>query len=466
MPSLRPKAREIVESHIRGQTTCEETVSGVFAQLPRIQEGCNAFTEWFPDEALETARALDRKRAQGAAPGLLHGVPICIKDMTPTKGHHTTLGSWTSGEGKTFHDAVIVQRLKAAGAIIVGKTTTAELAFSSFTNTARYGVTRNPWDLTRTSGGSSGGSAAAVASGVVPLAEGTDMGGSVRIPAAACGVVGFKPSLGRIPMDIVPSALETLSHFGALAASVEDAARFVAAGAGHHPSDMLSRRSRFDLAATAPKSLAGKRFALSADLGYCAVDPEIQAGLMRIADRLRRAGAVVDEVDLPWTRDIFDQWAIRWFCLLATFPNARTAEQRAQMHPELAAGLEQARSYSAMDLMGVDLIRSDMNRQLNSVFAQYDVLLCPTNAVPAPPVTQSDADFEKTLPDGKLRAFDMTHPFNMVPTSPVLSLPIGLTEGRLPIGMQIVGPPFEDEAVLSAAATIEALIDPLPVPQF
>ncbi|WP_179217772.1 amidase [Paracoccus seriniphilus] len=465
MASPRAKAREIVEDHICGRRTCEETVADVMARLPHVQERCNAFTEWFPQEAQEAARDLDRKLAQGAVPGLLHGVPICIKDMTPSKGHHTTLGSWTSGEGKTSHDAVIVQRLKAAGAIIVGKTTTAELAFSSFTNTARYGVTRNPWDLSRSSGGSSGGSAAAVAAGLVPLAEGTDMGGSVRIPAAACGVVGFKPSLGRIPMDIVPSALETLSHFGALAGSVEDAARFVAVSAGHHPSDMLSRRSSFEHAATGPGNLTGRRFALSRDLGYCAVDPEIDRGVMDIAQRLRDAGAIVEEVDLPWTRDVFDQWAIRWFCLLATFPNARTAAQRAQMHPELQAGLEQAQRHTAMDLMGVEVLRSKMNHQLNTIFARYEFLLCPTNAVPAPLVTQSDADFERTLPNGKLAAFDMTHPFNMVPTSPVLSLPIGLTGARLPIGMQIVGPPLQDEATLSVAAAIEALIGPLPVPE-
>lgn len=466
MPSRRTTARQIADSHSRGLTRCTDTVADVFERLPEVQEHCNAFTEWFPEEALDTARALDRAQEAGARPGLLHGVPICIKDMTPTKGHHTTLGSWTSGSGETAHDAVIVQRLKAAGAIIVAKTTTAELAFSSFTDTARYGVTRNPWDRSRTSGGSSGGSAAAVASGLVSLAEGTDMGGSVRIPAAACGIVGFKPSLGRIPMDIVPSALETLSHFGALAASVEDAALFVAASAGHHPADMLSRRSPFDLAATEPQSLAGKRFALSVDLGYCAVDPDIEAGLLQTVEQLRGAGAIVEEVQLPWTRAVFDQWAIRWFCLLASFPNARTAELRARMHPQLAAGLEQAQRYSAMDLMGVDLLRTEMNRQLNAVFTEHDFLLCPTNAVPAPLATQTDADFEDTLPNGKLGTFDMTHPFNMVPTSPVLSLPIGLTDARLPIGMQIVGPPCADEAVLSVSAAIEALIEPLPVPRF
>lgn len=459
-------ARQIADRHSRGIARCRDTVSKVFERLPGVQSHCNAFTEWFPEEALNTARSLDRAQEAGARPGLLQGVPICIKDMTPTKGHHTTLGSWTTGSGETAHDAVIVQRLKAAGAIVVGKTTTAELAFSSFTDTPRYGVTRNPWNLSRTSGGSSGGSAAAVASGLVPLAEGTDMGGSVRIPAAACGVVGFKPSLGRIPMDIVPSALETISHFGALAASVGDAALFVAASAGHHPADMLSRRSPFDLAATEPQSLTGRRFALSVDLGYCAVHPEIEAGLMRTAEQLRSAGAVVEEVEMPWTRAVFDQWAIRWFCLLASFPNARTAEQRAMMHPELAAGLEQAQRYSAMDLMGVDLLRTEMNRQLNAVFADHDFLLCPTNAVPAPLATQTDADFEGTLPTGKLGTFDMTHPFNMVPTSPVLSLPIGLTEDCLPIGMQIAGPPCADEAVLSVSAAIEHLIEPLPVPQF
>lgn len=464
MSTARITANDIVKDHLGGKNSCEQTIRRVFERLPLVQETCNPFTEWFEEEALEKAQALDRKVNVKNVSGLLHGVPICIKDMTPTKGHHTTCGSWSTGDGVTDHDAVIVQRLLAAGAIVIGKTTTAELAFSSFTNTKRYGVTRNPWNPNHTSGGSSGGSAVAVASGLVPLAEGSDMGGSVRIPASACGVVGFKPSLGRIPMDILPAAFETLSHFGPLAASVSDAALFVAATAGHHPCDMLSTREPFDHGACGPKSLKGLKFALSIDLGFCEVDPEIAAALHRVADTLRDQGAIVCEIALPWSREIYDQWAVRWYCLLSLFANTSSPDMHRRMNPDLVACIDAAHGFTAMDLMKVDVFRAKLNRQMNDVLSEYDVLLCPTNAVPAPLATHTDADYEMTLDNGKFRAFDMANPFNMVPTSPVLSLPIGLTKNHLPIGMQIIGRPHENEAVLSISASIEALTDPLPIP--
>ena len=424
----------------------------------------NAFTEVFQDEALQQAQALDDVLAAGQPALPLHGVPITIKDMTPSSGHRTTLGSWGASDRSGNRDAVVARRLKKAGAIIIGKTTTAELAHSSFTCTNRYGPTRNPWDPSRTSGGSSGGAAVSVATGLVPLAEGTDMGGSVRIPAAACGVVGFKPSLGRIPMDILPVTLDTFSHFGSIAQSVEDVARFVAATAGPDPVDAFSHRPPFELAATSRASLIGKRFALSSDLGYCAVDPEIEADLRKVADLLTDAGARVEEVSLPWTRAAFDQWSVRWNCLLAMYPEGETALSQKQISDGLGDIIEQGRKTSATDLLAVDVLRKQMTDDLLKVFGRYDALLCPTNAVPAPPIEATDADFETADPNGKLRAFDMAHPFNMVPSCPALSLPAGLTTAGLPTAVQVVGAPFSDESTLSLGAAIEALLPTLMLP--
>ena len=448
-----------------GNLSCVQSIERTLAKTRLVQSVCNPFTCLIEEEAQSRAQRMDESLLAGLEVGLLQGVPICIKDMTPTKGHPTTRGSWTSGDGKADYDAVVVQRLKTAGAIIVAKTTTAELAFSSFTRSDRYGPTFNPWDLSRTAGGSSGGSAVAVATGVVPLAEGTDMGGSVRIPAAACGVVGFKPSLGRIPMDIVPSALETVSHFGPLASCVEDAALFVAATAGHHASDMLSQTSTFDLAKTGRQDLAGRRIALSIDLGYCQVAPEIEAALISVAEMLQGNGSVVETVSLPWSREVYDQWAIRWNCLLALFPNTETEAELAMMDPALARCIRSGRNTSAMELMRTEVLRTRLNAQLNAIFENYDALICPTNAVPAPSLDQCDSDYEVTLKNGKFKAFDMAHPFNMVPSSPVLSLPVGLTSDQLPIGMQIVGKPYADEETLALAASIEAIVGQLPPPK-
>lgn len=441
-----------------------EIVADALERAAKVQDSCNAFTILLNDEALAHANDLDTALAAGARPGSLFGVPVAIKDMTPTKGHPTTLGSWTSGDGITDHDAVIVQRLKQAGAIVIGKTTTAEFAFSSFTRSPRYGATRNPWNPERTAGGSSGGSAVAVAAGAVPLAEGTDMGGSVRIPAAACGIVGFKPSLGRIPMTILPMGLETISHFGPLARCVDDAVLFVAATAGHHPADMLSQTGGFRAEDTHTADLKGRRFALSIDLSYCEVHSDVRAALYRMADTLRGAGAIVEEVDLPWTRDVFDQWAKRWNCLLGLFPNCESEADLAKMDPALVACIRAGRDLSASDLMKVDIVRNQMNADLIALFARHDALLCPTNAIPAPPLSDHDAYYEVDSETGKLRAFDMAHAFNMVPTCPVLSLPIGLSGDRMPIGMQIVGPANTDASVLALARQVETLAGPLPCP--
>ncbi len=466
MVEFAESAHEIVENIRRGSITCREVVERAQRVIDNVQPQFNAFTHVAAEDALNVAEKLDLERQSGSPLRLLHGVPICIKDMTPTFGHPTTYGSLAACHAAPNSDAVIVERLKAAGALIVAKTTTSELAFSSFTRSKRYGPTLNPWDTSRTSGGSSGGSAVAVSTGVAPLAEGTDMGGSVRIPAAACGVVGFKPSIGRIPMDILPSALDTISHFGPLGGCVADATLFMAATAGHHPSDMLSQRRGFSLAAAKPQSPKGRRIALSTNLGYCHVDDEVESSLLKTAVLLRRSGAIVEEIDLRWTREVYDQWAVHWNCLLALMAESFGINDLSLIDPALAQCIEIGRSTNAMTLIKVDSFRAKMNAQMNRVFNEFEALICPTNAIPAPKVNGSDTDYEVSLPSGKMRAFDMAHPFNMLSSSPVLSLPIGLTCERLPVGMQIVGRPYADEETLSLAGSIETVLDPLPKPTF
>lgn len=460
-----PTASEIRENILRGVTSAQSVIEAAVSRAKAVQAVLNPFTIILEEEALKAAQALDRELGtEGKDAGPLHGVPIVIKDMTPTKGHPTTFGSLTTGEGITDFDAVVVTRLKNAGAIVIGKTTTAEFAFSSFTRSRRYGNTLNPWDSSRTSGGSSGGSAVAVATGVVPLAEGTDMGGSIRIPAAACGIVGFKPSLGRIPMTILPTGLDTISHFGPLASSVRDAITFVAATAGQHPADLLSARDGFALGLAAPTGIRGLRIAISRDLGYCAVQDDVAAALEEIAARLSQNGATLVDVQLPWTRAVYDEWSKHWNVLLALFPTGQSEAQLAQMDPDLAACIRRGRSLTALDLMGVDVFRTKMSAQLRSVMGDCDVLLCPTNAIEAPPATALDSDFEKNTPDGRFQTFDMAHPFNMVSDRPALSLPIGFSKSGLPIGLQIVGHPHADERVLSIAGAIEAMRGPFPAP--
>src|SRR5438105_4621109 len=204
-----------------------EVVSNVLARIDDVNPTLNCFCFVWHDEAVKAAHLAAQAVARGETLGTLHGVPIALKDTTPTAGHRTTLGSYTHEHWIPDRDTYIVGALRRAGAIIVGKTTTPEFAHTLLTDSPLWGVTRNPWNLERTPGGSSGGSAAAVAAGCVPLAEGTDMGGSVRIPAAWCGIVGLKPGLGRIPMDTLPGLFDLMSHHGPLARTIDDASLFL-----------------------------------------------------------------------------------------------------------------------------------------------------------------------------------------------------------------------------------------------
>ncbi|HEY5876801.1 MAG TPA: amidase, partial [Ilumatobacteraceae bacterium] len=284
-----------------GDVSTAEVIAHALARIDEVGDELNCFTAVWHEDALEMARAADDAVASGAPLGPLHGVPVAVKDTTPVGGRRTTLGSYTHEHWVPEHDAYVVAALRRAGAVIVAQTTAPEFAHSLITDSPLWGTTRNPWDLTRTTGGSSGGSGAAVASGCVPLAEGTDMGGSVRIPAAWCGVVGLKPGLGRIPMDSLPSLFDNISHHGPLARCVDDARLFLAATQGPDDADIMSLTAPLDLSAPIEGGARGLRLGLSVDLGCWAVDPEIEAAVRTAADALRCAGAEVVEVDVAMT---------------------------------------------------------------------------------------------------------------------------------------------------------------------
>ena len=440
-----------------GGVSAEAVVTESLRRAKAIQPKLNPFVLLREEQALEAARAIDRN--PDGRP--LLGVPFAAKDLTPTKGDLTTLGSWTEGDRYATETALCIRRLEAAGAILIGKTTTPEFAFSSFTRSPRWGITRNPWNRDRTSGGSSGGSAVAVAAGVVPFAEGTDMGGSVRIPAACCGVVGLKPSLGRIPMTILPSVFDNISHFGPLARSVDDAVAFMDAAAGPSDEDIQSVPLPFSAAKTRRGGLSGRRFALSLDLGYYAVQPEIETAVRRAADQLREAGAEVIEVELGWSRAVNDQWFDLWCVFMSAYFGERVPAFRDRMDPAVVGMIERAEKINATTIKRVELLRTAMWRDLARLFERYDALLCPTCAQEAPPADQSDQDHDATLADGRYAGFDMTLPFNMVPQCPALTLPAGFTASGLPVGLQLVGKRFADEDLLAIARRLEALLKPL-----
>ncbi len=432
-----------------------EIVGNALARIEEVNPELNCCCFTYPEEALEAARQAEKAVMEGRPIGPLHGVPIAIKDLTPTRGKRTTLGSYAYENWVPDEDAPIVEALLGAGAIMVGKTTTPEFAYSSFTESPLWGVTRNPWDPTRTPGGSSGGSGAAVASGCVPLAEGSDMGGSVRIPAALSGTVGLKPSFGRIPFTILPSMFDSLSHFGPLARTVADARIFLAVTQGPDERDIQSLSPALDLSRPFPDSLSGMKLALSPDLGFYYVAPEVEANLRAAAAALEAAGAEVHEVALDWDPALNEAWYAHWGVYLATFFGHKLAEFRDRMDPNVVALIEAGLAMKAVEFKKIEILRTGQWKKLSPILQEHDALLCPTMAQPAPRVGGADQDFDWLDGEGRYHGLDMTAVFNFVSQCPALSVPSGITGNGLPTALQIVGRRYDDATVLDIAAVLE-----------
>jgi Asp-tRNA(Asn)/Glu-tRNA(Gln) amidotransferase A subunit family amidase len=371
------------------------------------------------------------------------------------KGKRTTMGSYAFEHFVPEESALIVERLLGAGAIMVGKTTTPEFAYSSFTESPLWGVTRNPWDTDRTPGGSSGGSGAAVASGCVSLAEGTDMGGSVRIPAAWCGVVGLKPSYGRIPLDFLPTQFDTIHHFGPLARTVEDARLFLSVAQGPDSRDIMSAVPPVDLSGSSGDSVEGLRLALDVDLGHYAIAAEVEKAVRSAAAALADAGAVVDEVDVGWRRDIADAWVDHWGVYLAAIFGEKLEEFRERMDPRVVRLMDAGFALGAVDFKRIEFVRTRAWKQLAPILERFDALLCPTMSQVARPVDEDDFVWYADRGDGLYHGLDMTCQFNFVSQCPALSVPAGWTESGLPIGLQIVAKRYRDDQALRIGAALE-----------
>ncbi len=432
-----------------------DLVENALARIAEVNAKLNCFCFVYPEEARAKAKqaqdAVHLRRELHA----LHGVPYAIKDLTPTKGKRTTLGSYAYENWVPEEDAPIVQALNRAGGILIGKTTTPEFAYSSFTESPLWGITRNPWDPSRTPGGSSGGSGAAVASGCVPIAEGSDMGGSVRIPASFCGIVGLKPSFGRIPFTILPSIFDSLSHFGPLARTIDDAALFLSVTQGPDERDIQSLKPRITVPRPISGSIRGWRLALSIDLGFLYVDPEVEAAVRDAAAALAEQGAVIEEVELGWTKEMNDAWVDHWRVYLAAFFGDKLPEYRAKMDPNVVALIEAGLKMSAVEFKRIEFIRTAMWRKLGPILERCHALLCPTMAHAAPKVGGKDTEYDWIDEQGRFHGLDLTSVFNFVSQCPALSVPSGTTANGLPIGLQIVARRFEDIPALSIGKALE-----------
>ncbi len=451
------EAGDLARAIRAGELSPVTLVENSLARIAAINPQLNAFCFVYAEEAMAEARRQEKEARAGHFRGPLHGIPYALKDLTPTRGKITTLGSYAYRDWVPEADAPIAEALAKAGGILIGKTTTPEFAFAGFTESPLWGITRNPWNATHTPGGSSGGSGVAVATGCVPLAEGSDMGGSVRIPASCCGIVGLKPSFGRIPFTILPSLFDQLSHFGPLARSIADAMLFMAATQGPDERDIQSNTAPLDFSSPLAGRLAGKTLGLLLDCGNRHWDNEVEAAIRRLADLCRLAGAEIVEVGLPWGLAEDELWAAHWSVYLATFFGHHLERHRAQMDPRLIAYLERGLAMGAVEFKAIEIERSRMWREVSPLLQRCDALLTGTLCQPPPKIGPGDADFYKTGGDGRYRAFDFTSVWNFVSQCPALSIPAGMTATGLPIGAQLIGRRFADRDLLDLGAAIERL---------
>jgi Asp-tRNA(Asn)/Glu-tRNA(Gln) amidotransferase A subunit family amidase len=452
--SSRPDATAMAAAVRAGTTTAEELVAESFARIDAWDGEVNAFTVLLREEALARAREVDRDlRRDPAAYGPLAGVPVSVKDHIWMAGQPSTNGSLALRDFVPDVDAVPVSRLREAGAVVVGKTNNPEFCYRGYTDNAVAGLTRNPWSLDRTPGGSSGGAGASVAYGATPVALGTDGGGSIRIPAAFCGVAGHKPSFGLVPKLPGFRGWPTLSVDGPLAASVRDLALVLRVVAGSHPADPLTWP--VPLGDDVPLDWTRLRVAVSDDLGWAPVAPEVRTAFRAAVERLADDGAQVVEAhpDAGYPTDLWNDIAL---------PEGFASEGPLLDHPDLDEAtreiVEGGRAATAADYLDAQQRRVAFTDTWERFFADHDVLLAPSMPVPAfgtdvtGPTEIDGRPVDPFFDDWCVLAL----PANLT-GQPATAVPTGLSGDGLPVGLQVMGPRWADLRTLAVAARVEAL---------
>ncbi|MCU1486122.1 MAG: hypothetical protein JWN67_2868 [Actinomycetia bacterium] len=444
MDFLDASVGALAEQVRAGEIAARELVTAALDRIERVDESIHAFVAVDAEAALAEAHAIDERIAAGEDPGPLAGIPLAVKDLEDAIGFVTTQGSIARSESRpAAHDSELVARLRAAGCVVIGKTNTPAFGHKADTVNLVFPGTRNPWDLARTPGGSSGGSAAALAAGMVPLATGSDGGGSIRIPSAACGLSGMKPSLGRVPGD---NAWHDLSTSGPMARRVSDIALALDTVIGPDPHDLrsLPMPEASWIGAVAEPNVP-LRVAWSPTLGYATPSPEVLAQCERAVLALEDAGAEVVRVDDVFTEDPIGPWLSLVTAYLVRTVDQLGATEDAE-EPSLAVFLEWGRALSAAQVVAAVDACHDLNRRLVRLFADHRVLLTPTTAT-TPPLVGQGAD----------NWVQFTYPFNLT-RSPAGTVCAGVTPDGMPVGLQVVGPQHGDQVVLRTLAALEGIL--------
>ena len=462
-------AHQLLALYRSGEASPVDTTRALLARIEKVNPHINAFTLVDEEVALQCAKASEAKwqahRQQGgqsSSVGALEGVPVSIKDLILTRGWPTLRGSRTIDPQQAWEvDAPVTARLKESGAVLFAKTTTPEFGCKGETNSPATGLTRNPWHLGKTPGGSSGGTAAAVASGLGPMGVGTDGAGSVRIPAAFCGNFGLKPSFGRVPAYPL-SPFGSVAHLGPHTMDVTDAALML---------NVMKQADARDWTSLPPDStdylqglnegIRGLRIAYSPTLGYAKnIHPEVAAAVDKAVKVLEQLGAHVEQVD-PGIEDPLEITTGLWFLGSLTVWNGLSAEQQAMTDPDFKAQALLGQQLSALEIQQLNLKRGALGSHMRQFMQKYDLLVTPAVAVPAFDIRP--AGQEKMTPEAMLGWTPFSYPFNLT-QQPASTIPCGLTQAGLPIGLQFVGRMFDDAMVLRASRAYESVC-PIPRPK-
>ena len=429
-------------------------------RIQRLDPQINAFSFFDPEHVRAEARAAERAVQNRDELGPLHGVPVAIKDGILVKDMPTTSGSRLMRDYIAAADSPIAARLRGAGAIALGKTTMPEFGHKGVTDSALYGITRNPHNLAYSPGGSTGGGAAAVAAGLAPLAIGSDGGGSIRIPASFCGLYGIKPAIGRIPIWPALTGLEQLTSPGPLANNVADLALAldVLSGPTYRDLNTLPAPTESYVECIEDADVAGLRLAWTSDLGITSVDPEVAAAAEAAARRFEEAGCSIDFLDHPFP-DLTDPW-YDLFCILYAAGRRDDFDQvRHLLGDSFIAIVEHGLTLSGTDIFRAGNARRVALAETAAVFENYDALLLPTVAIPPLPVGRNAVDPANER-DGGLRGWGaLTFTFNMT-GHPAASVPAGFVGENLPVGLQIVGRRYDEATVLRLARAFETISGP------
>jgi amidase len=433
-----------------------EVLDAHLAAIARLNPDLNAIVTLAAEPARDAARRAEARFMAGEAVGPLEGLPFGVKDVTETAGIRTTYGSPLHADFVPAEDAEVVRRLKAAGAIVLAKTNTPEFATGANTINAVFGATRNPWNMALSPAGSSGGSAVAVASGMLPLAHGTDFGASVRLPAAFCGIVGIRPTAGLTPNHPMPLGWDPGQVHGPLARTAEDAALMLDAMVGFSRLSPISvappwRSARAAVAAAG--DARGLRIAYASDIAGIGVEPEIDEVCRAAARRLAEVGAAVEEIafDVSEGRDPYQVWRAAWMVGQQYARLARLAE----FGENLRGSVERGLTVTTADLAAAETTRIAVFHRFRTLFERFDVLLTPAAPVKPYPV---ELNFPPEVAGRRFESYiDWIAPAFLVTlvSLPAGSVPAGKTADGLPVGLQIVAPRFEEPLILSVAKVVQ-----------